>query len=100
MQSLAVGHCEAPGCSRITMVVPGTDSGVANLIKQLLKLIYVQKVCCRQLCANLSLACQMQHKFQAVARQMHFSSHAGLQQSGLKLPCMRMSLGLRGVSCI
>ncbi|KAK9792983.1 hypothetical protein WJX73_007808 [Symbiochloris irregularis] len=44
VQSLAVGHCEAPGCSRITMVVPGTDSGVANLIKQLLKLIYVQKV--------------------------------------------------------
>ena len=44
VQSLAVGHCESPGCSRITMVVPGTPSGVNNLIKQLLKLIYVQKV--------------------------------------------------------
>ena len=44
VQSLAVGPCESLGCSRITMVVPGTPGGVANLSKQLLKLIYVQKV--------------------------------------------------------
>lgn len=47
MQSLAVGPCESAGCSRITMVVPGTEAGVKNLTKQLLKLIYVQKVCRR-----------------------------------------------------
>lgn len=44
VQSLAVGPCESIGCSRITMVVPGTPSGVKNLCRQLLKLIYVQKV--------------------------------------------------------
>ena len=62
VQSLAVGPCETPGCSRIIMVVPGTPSGIANLEKQLLKLIYVQKVWCRQQAAVekrclLSLGC-------------------------------------------
>jgi len=44
IQSLAVGHSEEPGQSRISLVVPGTKSSVANLCKQLLKLVYVVKV--------------------------------------------------------
>lgn len=44
VQSLAVGPSEAPGCSRIVMVVPGGPSGTENIQRQLLKLIYVQKV--------------------------------------------------------
>ena len=46
VQSLAVGPSEAPGCSRIVMVVPGGPSGTENIQRQLLKLIYVQKVSC------------------------------------------------------
>ena len=44
VQSLAVGPSEAPGCSRIVMVVPGGPAGTTNIQRQLLKLIYVQKV--------------------------------------------------------
>ncbi|PSC73807.1 acetolactate synthase small subunit chloroplastic-like [Micractinium conductrix] len=44
VQSLAVGHSEREGISRITMVAPGSDSGISNLIKQLNKLVYVEKV--------------------------------------------------------
>lgn len=44
VQSLAVGNSEKPGMSRITMVVPGDSASIANLTKQLLKLIYVSSV--------------------------------------------------------
>ncbi len=46
VQSLAVGPCEQEGMSRICMVVPGSESGVTNLIKQLNKLVFVQQVWC------------------------------------------------------
>jgi len=44
VQSLAVGPCEEKGMSRITCVVPSSALGVNNLIKQLEKLVYVEKV--------------------------------------------------------
>jgi acetolactate synthase-1/3 small subunit len=44
VQSLAVGNSEKPGMSRITMVVPGDSASIANLTKQLLKLVYVSSV--------------------------------------------------------
>lgn len=44
VQSLAVGPGEREGLSRITMVVPGSTSGIANLLKQLNKLVAVQSV--------------------------------------------------------
>lgn len=44
VQSLAVGNSEREGMSRITMVVPASHAGIANLIKQLNKLVYVEKV--------------------------------------------------------
>eukprot|EP00884_Botryococcus_braunii_P000807 jgi/Botrbrau1/10727/Bobra.357_1s0028.1 len=44
VQSLAVGPSERPGQSRITMVIPGGPEGTSKLIKQLNKLVYVQKV--------------------------------------------------------
>jgi acetolactate synthase regulatory subunit len=44
VQSLAVGNSEREGMSRITMVVPGSSNGSVNLIKQLNKLVHVEKV--------------------------------------------------------
>ncbi len=44
VQSLAVGPSEKKGMSRICMVVPGDDSSIAKLLKQLNKLVFVQKV--------------------------------------------------------
>ena len=44
IESLAVGPAEQMGVSRITMVVPGDDSVIEQLIKQLYKLINVLKV--------------------------------------------------------
>ncbi|MGK7930021.1 MAG: acetolactate synthase small subunit [Microcystaceae cyanobacterium] len=44
IESLAVGSAEQSGISRITMVVPGDDSTVEQLTKQLYKLINVLKV--------------------------------------------------------
>ncbi len=44
VQSLAVGNSEREGMSRITMVVPASTSGISKLIKQLNKLVYVEKV--------------------------------------------------------
>lgn len=44
VQSLAVGNSEKEGMSRITLVVPGDDSSIANLKKQILKLVYVDSV--------------------------------------------------------
>ena len=44
IESLAVGPAEQVGVSRITMVVPGDDTVVEQLIKQLYKLISVLKV--------------------------------------------------------
>lgn len=44
IESLAVGPAEQVGISRITMVVPGDDNTIEQLIKQLYKLINVLKV--------------------------------------------------------
>ncbi|MBC6474580.1 MAG: acetolactate synthase small subunit [Hormoscilla sp. GM102CHS1] len=44
IESLAVGHAEQQGVSRITMVVPGDDRIIEQLIKQLYKQINVLKV--------------------------------------------------------
>ncbi len=44
IESLAVGPAEQVGISRITMVVPGDEKVVEQLIKQLYKLISVLKV--------------------------------------------------------
>jgi acetolactate synthase, small subunit (EC 2.2.1.6) len=41
IESLAVGAAEQNGCSRITMVVPGDDRVIEQIIKQLNKLINV-----------------------------------------------------------
>jgi len=44
IESLAVGTCEEPGMSRITIVCIGDDAGIEQVIKQLNKLIDVIKV--------------------------------------------------------
>ena len=44
IESLAVGHAEQPGISRITMVLPGDSRTIEQLTKQLYKLVNVLKV--------------------------------------------------------
>lgn len=44
IESLAVGTCEEPGMSRITIVCIGDDAGIEQVMKQLNKLIDVIKV--------------------------------------------------------
>jgi acetolactate synthase-1/3 small subunit len=44
IESLAVGHTETPGISRMTIVTEGDDPTVEQVVKQLYKLINVTKV--------------------------------------------------------
>jgi acetolactate synthase-1/3 small subunit len=44
IESLAVGHTETPGISRMTIVTGGDDQTVEQVVKQLYKLINVTKV--------------------------------------------------------
>jgi len=44
IQSLAVGNAEEEGMSRICLVIPGDEKEMSNLVKQLLKLVYVSSV--------------------------------------------------------
>lgn len=44
IESLSVGRAEVPTVSRITLVVPGDTRTIEQLIKQLYKLVNVQKV--------------------------------------------------------
>ncbi|KAL2343174.1 hypothetical protein Fmac_004459 [Flemingia macrophylla] len=44
IQSLAVGHAEVEGLSRLTTVVPGTDQSIGKLVQQLYKLVELHEV--------------------------------------------------------
>ena len=44
IESIAVGPCEQEGCARMTILTPGTEQGIDQVVRQLQKLVDVYEV--------------------------------------------------------
>jgi acetolactate synthase-1/3 small subunit len=74
IDSLQVGHSEAPGISRMTFVVDGNDRMVDQVIQQLRKLVDVTQV--ENISEQPIVACEM-----AMVRVANERRHAGGDRS-------------------